>query len=401
MRDYFGYDVVLTMNITDIDDKIINRAKAEGITEPEVAQYWESVYWEQLGLLGVGRPTHVIRATEYIPKMLELIQKLVDKGAAYDVPGTGVYFSVANYPGYGELSHRSLEDLRESAGSRVEVDEDKREPMDFALWKAAKPGEPTWDSPWGPGRPGWHIECAAMSLDLLGEDFDIHGGGSDLTFPHHENERAEAEAAGERFARRWIHAGMLTAGGEKMAKSVGNIMTTEYAVNVAGPRALRLLALQHHYRGQMEASEDQIRAAKAALDRLDGLERRAADLIPAEAGPDGEVVAAFTAAMDNDFDTPAAFAVVFDAVRRANVALDGGDVTTAAPLVAAVREALAALGLPLEAGVEVDADIDALVAARNDARAAKDFAEADRIRDELAAQGVTIEDTPGGTVWHR
>jgi cysteinyl-tRNA synthetase len=398
--EWRGFAVEFAMNVTDIDDKIIARAQREGVAESDVTTKWEQVYWDELAALGVRTPDHIPHATDYVPQMVDLIQRLIDAGAAYNVPGNGVYFAVGAYPKYGELVHRSLDELRESAGSRVEVDEQKREPMDFALWKAAKPGEPTWDSPWGPGRPGWHIECSAMSLDLLGPGFDIHGGGSDLVFPHHENERAQAEGTGATFARQWLHTGMLNVGGEKMGKSLGNFLTLADAINAHGPRALRLLTLQHHYRAQMEAGEDVLAAAKAALDRLDGLERRAS-AAGLDAPADAVTVDAFAAALDNDFETPAGLAVLFDAVRNANVALDAGDHATAAPLVAAVRECLGALGLTLEAGVEADDEIDALVAARNAARAAKDFAEADRIRDELAARGITIEDTPTGTVWHR
>ncbi|MFZ4516142.1 MAG: cysteine--tRNA ligase [Acidimicrobiia bacterium] len=405
MRRYLewrGFGVQLAMNVTDIDDKIIARADAEGTSESEVAGHWEAIYWQELERLGVRRPTYIPHATEYVAKMLELIGRLVDAGVAYNVPGSGVYFSVAAYAGYGALSHRTLADLRESAGSRVEVDEDKREPIDFALWKAAKPGEPTWGSPWGPGRPGWHIECSAMSLDLLGEGFDIHGGGSDLVFPHHENERAQAEAAGAAFARHWVHTGMLNISGEKMSKSLGNFVTLADAINVHGPRALRLLALQHHYRAQMEASEATLTAAKAALDRIDGLMRRGVNAgIDVETIADARMLEAFAAAVDIDFDTPAGLAVIFDALRRANTAFDEDRVAEAAPLVTAIRQCLEALGLPLLEGAESDDAIDALVAARNAARAAKDFAEADRIRDDLAAQGITIEDTASGTVWHR
>ena len=223
--EWRGFDVTFVSNVTDVEDKIIARAAERGSTEPEIAQEFETAYWHEMDRLGVRRPDAMPRATEYIEPMLELVRELVDQGHAYVVDGQGVYFDVVSFPPYGELPHRSLEQLLESAGARVEVDEAKRNPVDFALWKAAKPGEPAWDSPWGPGRPGWHIECSAMSLRELGEGFDLHGAGNDLVFPHNENERAQAEAAGHPFARHWIHSGMVEIGGEKMSKSLHNFVT--------------------------------------------------------------------------------------------------------------------------------------------------------------------------------
>ena len=234
--EWRGFDVTHVSNVTDVDDKIINKARAQGSSEPEVAAHYEAIHWEQLDRLGVKRPHEVPHATAYIPQMLDLVARLVAAGRAYATE-SGVYFSVESFPGYGALSHRRLDDLLESAGARVEVDERKRSPVDFALWKAAKPGEPSWDSAWGPGRPGWHIECSAMSVGLLGEGFDIHGGGVDLVFPHHENERAQSEGAGQRFARYWLHNAMVNVGGEKMARSLGNFTTLEEAVDSHGPRA--------------------------------------------------------------------------------------------------------------------------------------------------------------------
>jgi cysteinyl-tRNA synthetase len=320
-----------------------------------------------------------------------------------------VYFSVESFPDYGALSHRKLDDLLESAGARVEVDERKRSPVDFALWKAAKPGEPSWDSAWGPGRPGWHIECSAMSVGLLGEGFDVHGGGVDLVFPHHENERAQSEGAGQRFARYWLHNAMVNVGGEKMARSLGNFTTLEEAVDSSGPRALRLLVLQTHYRSNMEMAPENVAVAARALATLDALARRARTagverLDTGRAALDPATVAAFDAALDDDFNTPAAMAAIFEAVRKGNLAIDAGGGTEAGRLVSTVSALTAALGLELDDGSaagEGDDEINSLVEARNAARKAKDFAEADRIRADLAARGVTLEDGPTGTTWHR
>src|SRR4249920_30442 len=304
--EWRGLDVAFVSNVTDVEDKIIARAAEEGSTEPEVAQRYEAAYWAEMDRLGVRRPDSLPRATAYVDRMVKLIGELVDAGRAYVVEGQGVYFDVASFPEYGELAHRRLEDLLDSAGARVEVDERKRSPVDFALWKSAKPGEPAWDSPWGNGRPGWHIECSAMSLDLLGEGFDIHGGGDDLIFPHHENERAQAQGADHPFARHWIHAGMVTAGGEKMAKSAGNFTTISDALDRYGANAFRVAALNAHYRRATELGEKELEAAATGATRLDALVRRAiASSIDATAAPlDDATVEQFRGAMDDDFNTP-------------------------------------------------------------------------------------------------
>ena len=412
MRRYLawrGFQVSFVSNVTDVEDRIIARATERGTTEPELARHFENEHWEQMGRLGVLRPDEVPHATEYIPQMLRLIGELVDAGRAYVIEGSGVYFQVDTLPSYGALSHRTLEQLLESAGARVAVDDEKRSPIDFALWKAAKPGEPEWESPWGRGRPGWHIECSAMSLEILGEGFDIHGGGDDLVFPHHENEIAQAEGAGYRFARHWLHSGMVTVSGEKMSKSLGNFTTLKDALDAHGPRAFRWLVASTHYHRQMEINDDALRAAKSAIDGFDALGRRArlegvvVDTSATAAAVDG--IDAFRDAMDNDFDTPAAIAVLHGWRSEANAAIDAGRLDEARAALPRVGSGLGAIGLTLDDGSSDasvdDGAIEEMVRARDAARAAKDWVEADRIRDVLEAGGIVLEDTPQGTVWRR
>ncbi len=343
-----GFDVHFVTNVTDIEDKIIARAAARGTTESELARQYEDDYWEQLDRLGVLRPDDLPRATEYIEQMHRLIVELIEHGRAYVIEGSGVYFQVETLSSYGKLSRRTLEQLLESAGARVDVDEDKRSPVDFALWKAAKPGEPAWDSPWGRGRPGWHIECSAMSLEILGEGFDLHGGGSDLVFPHHENEIAQAEGAGHAFANYWLHGGMVMVGREKMSKSLGNFRLLADAIDAHGPRAFRWLVAQHHYRRELEINDDALAAARATIDGYDALARR----LRAAGAPtvDAADTTAFATTMDDDFDTPNAVAVVAGWRREANTALDDGRLDEAAVAFAKVVDALRALGIDIDDG---------------------------------------------------
>ncbi|MGI8808116.1 MAG: cysteine--tRNA ligase [Acidimicrobiales bacterium] len=395
--EWKGLDVRFVSNVTDIDDNIIKRANEQGRSSEEVAVQYEAAYYDATDRLGVQRPTVDPHATAYVDQMVDLVARLVASGKAYET-SDGVYLSVDSVPGYGLLARQSLDSLR--SGARVDVVEEKRSPLDFALWKIAKPGEPTWPSPWGDGRPGWHTECVVMSLDLLGEGFDLHGGGIDLAFPHHENERAQAVAAGHEFARRWVHNGHVQVAGVKMSKSLGNFRTLTDMLEVVDPRAYRLVVLQSHYRAPVEVTGATIEAATRALAGLDGFARRTADL--PGAAPDAEALDRFRLAMDDDLDTPRGVAEMWSLMRAANTALDVGDVAAAAPLAAAVREMATAVGLRIGAGAEeVPADVAGLVTARDEARAGRDFAGADALRDRMEALGWAVEDTPQGTRVHR
>ena len=383
-----GYDVTFVSNVTDIDDKIIERANREDRPWQEITDRCEVVWFDAMDRLGILRPDESPHATAYVDEMVALIQRFLDHGVAY-ATSDGVYLDVSAVDGYGLLAHGSLEDLR--SGARVEANEEKRSPLDFALWKLAKPGEPAWPAPFGEGRPGWHTECVVMSLDLLGEGFDIHAGGSDLQFPHHENERAQAVADGKRFANWWFHHGMVEIDGEKMSKSLGNVKNLLDLIDAFDPRAFRLLVLRAHYRSPIDIAEDELRAVEASLDKLDGFARRFREAA-ADHEADPAVLDRFRTAMDDDLNTPGAVATLFDAVRRAN---SDDDLAAAA----AALDIAAVLGLEIGGEVgEVPDDIRDLATARDAARAAKDWARADELRDELETAGYVVEDTADGTV---
>jgi cysteinyl-tRNA synthetase len=405
-----GYEVTFVRNVTDIEDKIIAAANESGETVAALAEKMGRRFADAYRALGALEPDYEPKATDHIPGIIELIERLIDRGLAYPSEGD-VYFSVRAFEGYGSLSGRNLDELR--SGSRVEIGESKHDPLDFALWKGAKPGEPWWDSPWGPGRPGWHIECSAMALSLLGADFDIHGGGTDLIFPHHENEIAQSEGAtGERFVRYWLHNGMVNLGGEKMAKSTGLVVDLKTLMDRHGGRALRLLYLRAHYRSPIEYSPELLEEAKEALDRLERLLYRATP-----GSPDEDALASFRAAMDDDFGTPRAVSQLFDLVREGNRLIDSGQ--DAGAVVGAVDEIYRVLGLadasaPQAAeldlgdlaarfGVEGGGEeiIDSLIALREEARGDRRFTDADQIRDALEESGIVLEDGPDGTRWLR
>jgi cysteinyl-tRNA synthetase len=412
---FSGLDVRYVSNVTDVDDNIIRRAGELGRTEPEVADEFEGRWWEAMDALGVLRPDDVPHATAYIDDMVALVSRFVAAEQAYET-ADGVYLAVDQVPGYGLLARQPLETLR--AGARVETVEEKRSPLDFVLWKKAKPGEPSWSSPWGPGRPGWHTECVVMSLDLLGDGFDVHGGAIDLIFPHHENERAQAVAAGRDFAHHWVHNGWVVVDGEKMSKSLGNFTTLADLLADHDARAYRLLVLQSGYRSPIEVTADTIGQAERSLARLDALARRLSLADPLARAPGGVVVRRSMAAapvgvdevavdrfcghMDDDLDAPGALAGVFDLVGRANTAADSGDEEQAMVLGRTVAVLCAAVGLRLRGHVaEIDEETRRLVEARDAARHDRDWARADALRDRLTAAGWTVEDGPEGTVVRR
>ena len=399
-----GYDLTYIRNITDIDDKIIRRANENGETFQQLTGRMIDAMHEDEARLNVLRPDQEPKASEHIQGMHSMIQTLIDKGFAY-APGNGdVYYRVSRFADYGKLSRKKTEDLR--SGARVEVDEAKEDPLDFVLWKAVKPGEPSWASPWGEGRPGWHIECSVMSTCCLGNTFDIHGGGPDLVFPHHENEIAQSEAAtGEQYAASWMHAGAVRVDGEKMSKSLGNFFTIREVLEKYHPEVVRYLLVSSHYRSAINYSEDNLKEAKGALERF----YHALKGLPQAEPKGGDAFAArFAAAMDDDFNTPEACAVLFDMVREVN-RLKESDLGAAASLAARVQQLADVLGvLQLEpdaflqagaAGKIDSAAVEALIQARLQARADKNWAESDRIRDELTAMGVVLEDGKGGTTW--
>ena len=398
--EWRGVAVRLVSNITDIDDKIIRRADDERRDWHEIATKCEAVWWRAMDGVGVNRPTDVPRATEWVDQMVTMIGELIDRGRAY-VTADGVYFSVRTVEDYGLLTHQSLDEMLVGGGDRdVYGAEDKHDPADFALWKFAKPGEPSWPSPWGDGRPGWHTECVVMSLGLLGEGFDLHCGGLDLKFPHHENERAQAVALGRTFANHWMHhAFVVDASGEKMSKSVGNYDNLLDLIEQTDPRAYRMVLLQAHYRSPVYVGRDRLADAGQSLQRLDALARRSSAWPDTE--PDTSVLEAFVERMDDDLKTPGAMAVVFDAVTRANSAADAGEATTAAALAAAVLSACRAVGLELRADDVIPDGVAEQVRALDAARATKDYDVADTLRAALQAAGWVVESHSGGTVVRR
>jgi cysteinyl-tRNA synthetase len=403
---YRGYKVTYVRNITDIDDKIIKRAAENNEPIEAVTDRFIRAMDEDAAALGLTRPDFEPRATQYLPQIIAMIRQLIDRGYAYVAADGDVLYAVAKFEGYGKLSGKRLADLR--AGARVEVDEGKRDPLDFVLWKHAKPGEPAWDSPWGPGRPGWHIECSAMSTEILGTHFDIHGGGMDLKFPHHENEIAQScGATGDQFVNIWMHNGFVNIDNEKMSKSLGNFFTVrEVLPKLRHPEVLRYFILSSHYRGPINYSLDQLEQAESALGRIYTALR---DLPPAPA-VESEHSARFREVMDDDFNTPEAIAVLQTMTREINSAKAAGELDKAARLGAELRLLGGVLGLAQVDAAEwarlgvtlTDAAINERIAARIAARKARNWGESDRIRDELAKAGIVLEDKPDGTTsWRR
>lgn len=399
-----GYQVTYVRNITDIDDKIIRRAAENGEPIDALTGRFIAAMDEDSAALGVERPTHEPRATAYVPGMIRMIETLVANGHAY-APGNGdVYYAVRAFDGYGKLSGKSLEDLR--AGERVDVDPHKRDPMDFVLWKGAKPGEPSWESPWGPGRPGWHIECSVMSEHLLGDHFDIHGGGADLQFPHHENEIAQSEGAhGHTFVNYWLHNGFIRVDDEKMSKSLGNFFTIREVLEKFDPEVVRFFILRAHYRSPLNYSDAHLADAQAALTRLYTALK---NVPPVDIDLDwhDEYALRFKEAMNDDFNTVEAMAVLFDLageVNRSQSAERAGELKALGAVLGLLgRDPQAFLQGGAAAAGELAADeIDRMIDARRAARAAKNWAESDRIRDALTAAGIVLEDSASGTTWRR
>ena len=413
--EFRGYDVTFVQNFTDVDDKIIKKANEEGVTSKEIAEKYIDEYYTDARALGVRDATIHPRATENIDQIIQLIQTLIDKGYAYPVNGD-VYYRTKKFEGYGKLSHQPIEDLQ--AGARIDVNDVKEDPLDFALWKAAKPGEPYWDSPWGQGRPGWHIECSAMSNRYLGKTIDIHCGGEDLQFPHHENEIAQSEAAnGCEFVHYWMHNGFLNIDNRKMSKSLGNFFTVREAAEAYGYETIRLFMLSAHYRSPLNYSADILHQAQNSLDRLYSAEDHLKYLVANGAEGDKNAAEAalvdtfdsyrqrFDEAMDDDFNTANAISVLFELVRAINIATaDENQPTKAGAQVCLdmVHEFTDVLGLLYSRKEEsLDEKVEQMIADRQAARAAKNWAEADRIRDELKAMGIELKDTKQGVQWKK
>ncbi|POE11234.1 cysteine--tRNA ligase [Pectobacterium odoriferum] len=405
---YLGYSLKYVRNVTDIDDKIIKRAIENGETSDQLTTRMIAEMHADFDALNILRPDAEPRATHHIADIIEMVETLISRRHAYIASNGDVMFSVDTAPGYGVLSRQDLDQLQ--AGARVEITEVKRNPMDFVLWKMSKPGEPHWSSPWGEGRPGWHIECSAMNCKQLGEHFDIHGGGSDLMFPHHENEIAQSSCAHDGpYVNYWMHSGMVMVDREKMSKSLNNFFTVRDVLAYYDPETVRYFLMSGHYRSQLNYSEDNLKQARAALERL-YIALRGTDAGVAAHGGD-EFEARFREAMDDDFNTPEAYSVLFDMAREVN-RLKTEDVQAANQLASALRKLSGVLGLLeqdpeqfLQNGAQVDDDevkeIEALIQQRKDARAAKDWALADQARDRLNDMGIVLEDGPQGTIWRR
>ncbi|GMT42134.1 MAG: cysteine--tRNA ligase [bacterium] len=417
---YLGYKATYVRNFTDVDDKIINRANQRGISTGELVEENLKLFYEDMDALFLKRPTFEPRATKYIDAMQKMIAKLIDKGLAYQVGGD-VFYSVSSFREYGKLSKKNTNDLME--GARVEVNEAKRNPLDFALWKDAKPGEPKWDSPWGEGRPGWHIECSAMGREILGETFDIHGGGRDLIFPHHENEIAQSHgASGKPPVNFWMHNGFVNINKEKMSKSLGNFFTIKDVLEKFDPEAVRLYLLSTHYRSPIDFADSYLKEAETHLNRLYMAAVRAEKVLDGKVGEMPEKTrSAFITALEDDFNSAAALAVLNDAANGVNVLCDSLEknrdekkISELADLYAGFKEIGGVLGIlnrkpadymanikakRLSESGMTGAEIEELIEKRTAARKAKNFAEADQIRDALAEKGIELMDSPGGTTW--
>lgn len=397
-----GYEVNYVRNITDIDDKIIRRANENGEAFNALTERFITEMHNDSDRLGIEPPTSEPRATAHIGDIIHMVQTLIDKGFAYAADNGDVYYSVRKFDGYGQLSGKVLDELE--AGARVDVEEHKRDPLDFVLWKAAKPDEPHWDSPWGIGRPGWHIECSAMSTCCLGDTFDIHGGGPDLKFPHHENEIAQSEAAtGKHYVNTWMHAGAVRVDGEKMSKSLGNFFTIREILDKYPAEVVRFLLLSSQYRSAINYSEDSLKEAQTRLERFYNALRGV--VVGDVQDVDNEYSQRFHAAMDDDFNTPEAVAVLFDLVRAVNKA-EGAEQAALAGQLRYLGGVLGCLQSDPEAFLQSGAGedgawIEAMITKRADAKKAKDFATADAVRDELLAKGIVLRDGPEGTSWSK